>query len=65
MTCTLRYIDVRYMLYATPSIIDYELVSNGNDISSPKRLEFAREIHDQSADGEEVIVGESENINPI
>ncbi|KAE8444737.1 hypothetical protein EG329_014297 [Mollisiaceae sp. DMI_Dod_QoI] len=67
MTCVLRYIDVRYMLCATPQIHEYKSLPNDIDIHRPKRLAFAREIHGDadaiSEDGRETVAGESEDPN--
>jgi hypothetical protein len=60
MTCILRYIDVRYMLCATPRTHEYESIPNNIGLHRPKRIAFAHDINaeDDSEDGN-VITGES------
>ena len=62
MTCILRYIDVRYMLCATPRIHEYESVPNNIELYRPKRLAFAHDIdaEDDSEDGRDVIAESDE-----
>lgn len=63
MTCILRYIDVRYMLYA-PRIHEYESIPNNIELCRPKRIAFAHDINaeDDSEDGHNV-VGESDDLD--
>lgn len=65
MTCALRYIDTKYMLYVITASRshsyshEYERVPNEAGLDSPKRLAYAREI------GNDTTVRRSEEIEGV